>query len=58
MRWIEKFRRVFMAASFAEAGEWDTAREMVREGETKRLSKRVSKRTARRLRPMARVYKA
>jgi len=47
-----------MAASFAEAGEWHTARKMVKEGETKRLSKSVSKRTARSARPMARVYKA
>ena len=58
MGWLERFQRIFMAASFAEAGEWHTARKMVKEGETKRLSKRVSKRTARRARPMARVYKA
>ena len=58
MKWIEKFRRVFMAASFAEVGEWDTAKEMVKQGEAKRPSKRASKRTGRRARPRARVYKA
>ena len=58
MKWIEKFRRVFMAASFAEVGEWDTAREMVTKDETRRPTKRVNERTTRKARPRARVYKA
>ncbi len=58
MRWIEKFRRVFVAASFAEAGEWDTAREMAENKDTKRLIKRAGRRSMHRARPRARVYKA
>ena len=57
MKWIERFRRVFMAASFAEVGEWETARDMVREAKDKKPAKRVGKRPSRRARPRAHVYK-
>lgn len=57
MKWIEKIQRVFMAASFGEAGEWDTAREILKQGERESKKKRVGKRNAIRRRPRARIFK-
>ena len=40
----EKLERIMMAITFAEAGEHDTAREVMREEKRLRKSKRVSRR--------------
>lgn len=58
MRWLERFRRAFVAASFAEAGEWDEAREFLKERQTLRSTKRPWQRTTRRSRPRPRIYRA
>ncbi len=58
MRWIEKFRKIFMAATFAEAGEWDEAREIIRSDKQERLRKRNKVRSYNKKRPHVRAYKA
>jgi hypothetical protein len=41
----EKLERIMMAIAFAEAGESETARELLKEGKRPRLGKRIDKRT-------------
>jgi len=55
MKWMEKFQKIFMAASFAEAGEWDTARSLI--NWRKRRMKKSEKRDGLRKKPRARIYR-
>jgi len=41
----EKLERIMMAITFAEAGQSETARELLKEEKRRRLGKRVDKRT-------------
>ena len=40
--WMKKINRVFVAATFAEAGEFDTARDIMREDERPKKVDRVT----------------
>ncbi len=58
MKLREKLQAIFSAASFAEVGEWDTAREILNQSQAKRPAKKAKKRTTQRPQSRARVYKA
>lgn len=59
MKWTQKFQKVFMAASFAEAGEWDKAKEIM-ETENRVRAQKKNKRRAynNKKRAHVRAYKA
>jgi hypothetical protein len=43
MKFVRKLEKVFAAVSFAEAGEFDTAREILREEDRPQKSDRISR---------------
>ncbi len=57
MKIREKIQAIFSAASFAEVGEWDTAREILNQAEEKRQVKRTKKRTSQRRQARPRAYR-
>lgn len=54
MRFQEKWDAIWMAITFAEAGEWDTATSLYREAQ-KRADKRVAERKRPEQRPRQRL---
>lgn len=56
-RWKEKLEAMAAAVSFAEAGDWKTARELMRKEVHERLTVRAKKRSRSSDRPRARLYR-
>ncbi len=56
-RWKEKLEAMAAAVSFAEAGDWKTARELMREEAEVRIARRPDKRRRSSDRPRARLYR-
>jgi hypothetical protein len=56
-RWKEKLEAMAAAVSFAEAGDWDTARELLRDRAEDKIVDRREKRTHKTDRPRARIYR-
>lgn len=56
-RWKEKLEAMAAAVSFAEAGDWKTARELMRKEAEERATVRPEKRSRQSDRPRARLYR-
>lgn len=56
-RWKEKLEAMAAAVSFAEAGDWETARELLRDRTEERVGDRREKRPHKTDRPRARIYR-
>ncbi|MGQ9485311.1 MAG: hypothetical protein ACUVSA_10200 [Desulfosoma sp.] len=56
-RWKEKLEAMAAAVSFAEAGDWKTARELMRNEVRERPTVRPKKRSRSSDRPRARLYR-
>lgn len=55
--WKKKLEAMAAAVSFAEAGDWKTAEELMQEAVDKRLHDQPKKRSRTTDRPRARVYR-
>jgi hypothetical protein len=58
MRWLEKLEAMAVGIAFCEAGEWETAQELMRDLENragKRPAKRVERKDRRAERPAVRT---
>ncbi|ROR03242.1 hypothetical protein [Desulfosoma caldarium] len=56
-RWKEKLEAMAAAVSFAEAGDWKTARDLMRKGAEERATVHSQKRSRPSDRPRARMYR-